>query len=201
MSSPLFWYASRATGLAALVLLTTTMALGVVTATRLSSRRWPGFATQELHRRVSLTALVFLAFHILTSVLDIYVHIGWFAIVVPFTSSYKPLGIGLGAVAVDMLLAVAATSILRHRIQAHTWRALHWLAYFSWPVAVVHGFTMGTDMRTGWVIGLTVACVGAVAAAGSWRLISTTMARRRASSLSAVRERPRGVPVKRLVQH
>lgn len=199
MTSPLLWYASRATGIVALILLTATMVLGLLTATRLSSRRWPGFATQELHRRVSLISLAFLAGHILASVLDTYVHIGWVAVVVPFTSAYKPLGIGFGAIAVDSLLAVAITSLLRHRIPARTWRSLHWLAYLSWPVAVIHGFAMGTDMRLGWVIGLTLACVAAVAGAGSWRVSRRAAARRRLSTLPAVREGPRGVRVTHLV--
>jgi len=198
MSSTVLWYASRATGLVTLVLLTATMVLGVLTATRVSGRRWPGFATQELHRRVSLTSLAFLAAHILTAVLDTYVHIGLVAVVVPFTSAYKPLWIGLGAIAVDTLLAVTVSSLVRHRIPARVWRGVHWLVYASWPVAVLHGFTMGPDMRLGWVVWLTVGCIAAVAGALWWRLARLASARRRLSSLRAVRERPRGVPLKHL---
>ena len=96
----------------------------------------------------------FLACHILTSVLDTYVHIGWAAIVVPFASSYKTVWVALGSIGLDLLLAVAVTSHLRHKMRARTWRAVHWLAYLSWPVALSHAFGMGTDMRQGWVIGL-----------------------------------------------
>ncbi len=201
MSSTVLWYASRATGLVALVLLTATMVLGVLTATRVSGRLWPGFATQELHRRVSLTALVFLAVHILTAVLDTYVHIGLDSVVVPFVSPYKALWIGLGAVSVDLLLAVAVSSLVRHRIPARVWRGTHWLAYASWPVAVLHGFAVGPDMRLGWVAWLTVGCIVAVAGAVSWRLARLASARRRLSCLQAVRERPRGVPLKHLADH
>ena len=38
-----------------------------------------------------MMAVVFLALHVLTSVLDTYVHIGWAAVVVPFTSALQPL--------------------------------------------------------------------------------------------------------------
>ncbi len=96
MSSPVLWYATRATGLMALVLLTATTVLGVLTANRSTSARWPGFALQDLHRRVSVITMAFLACHILTSVVDTYVHIGWAAIVVPFASSYKRLWVGTG---------------------------------------------------------------------------------------------------------
>ena len=43
-----------------------------------------------------------------------------------------------------------------------TWRAVHWLAYLSWPVAMAHTFGMGTDAGERWVIVLGVVCVLAV---------------------------------------
>ncbi|HXX89940.1 MAG TPA: ferric reductase-like transmembrane domain-containing protein [Acidimicrobiales bacterium] len=198
MSSTLLWYASRATGIVALVLLTGTVVLGVLTASRFSTRRWPGFATQDLHRRVSLTALVFLAGHILSAVVDTYVHIGWTAVVVPFTSSYRALGVGLGAVAVDLLLAVSVSSLVRHRLRARTWRALHWLAYMAWPVAVLHGFAMGTDMRLRWVLALTLGCIGAAAGAATWRLRRRWEVRRQAAVHAPEVTRRAGVPDKHL---
>ena len=198
MSSPVLWYAARATGLMALVLFTATTVLGILTATRTASPRWPGFALQDLHRRISVVTMAFLAFHILTSVVDTYVHIGWAAIVVPFASSYKRLWVGLGSVGVDLLLAVAVTSWLRHRIRVRTWRAVHWLAYLSWPVALSHSFGMGTDMGQSWVIDLTVGCMAAVAGAATWRISLAAARRRRALAFAPVQRRPEGVPVKHL---
>ena len=151
MSSAVLWYLTWASGLVALVLLTATMVLGVVTANRVVTARWPGFALQDVHRRISGVALTFLAMHVLTSVLDTYVHIGWAAVVIPFVSSYQPLWVALGTVGLDLLIAVGVTSLLRARIGARAWRAVHWLAYVSWPVAVGHAFGMGTDMGTPWV--------------------------------------------------
>ncbi len=198
MSSPVLWYATRATGLVALVLLTGTTVLGILTANRSSSPRWPGFALQDLHRRVSVIAMGFLACHILTSVVDTYVHIGWAAVVVPFASSYKRLWVALGSVGVDLLLAVAVTSWLRHRIRARTWRAVHWLAYLSWPVAISHAFGMGTDMGQSWVVGLTGTCIAVVVGAATWRITLAAARKRRALSFLPVHQRPEGVPVKHL---
>jgi len=198
MSSPVLWYATRATGLVSLVLLTATTVLGILTANRASSSRWPGFALQDLHRRVSVITMGFLACHILTSVVDTYVHIGWTSIVVPFASSYKRLWVALGSVGVDLLLAVAVTSFLRNRIRARTWRAVHWLAYLSWPVALSHSFGMGTDMRERWVIGLVVACIAAVLGAGLWRITLAATRRQRALALISVGHRPEGVAVKHI---
>ena len=106
----------------------------------------------------------------LTSVLDTYVDISWAAIVVPFTSSYGRFWVGVGAISLDLMIAVFVTSLLRARMRPGTWRAVHWLAYLSWPVALAHTFGMGTDAGEGWVIVLGVVCVAAVAAALAWRL-------------------------------
>jgi DMSO/TMAO reductase YedYZ heme-binding membrane subunit len=154
----------------ALVLLTVTMVLGLTTTTRARARNWPGFAHQEMHRRISILAVVFLGLHVLTSVLDTYVNISWVSIVVPFTSHYSSFWVGVGAVALDLMLAVFVTSLLRSRMRPGTWRAVHWLAYLSWPIALAHTFGMGTDSSEGWVIALGVACTLAVAAALAWRV-------------------------------
>jgi succinate dehydrogenase hydrophobic anchor subunit len=115
VSSTTFWYITRASGVVALILLTATMVLGLTTTTRARSRNWPGFARQELHRRISMLSVVFVAIHVLTSVLDTYVHIGWLAIVVPFISPYSPFWVGVGAVALDLMIAVFVSSLLRAR--------------------------------------------------------------------------------------
>jgi len=170
------WYTTRATGLAALVLLSATMVLGLLTAGRTSSPRWPGFARAELHKRVSAASIVFLAIHVLTSILDSYVHIGWASIVMPFVSSYNRFWTGLGTVGVDLMAAVAISSALRRRIPPRLWRSLHWLAYGSWPVAVAHAVGEGTDMRLGPVDALVAVCVLAVIGAAALRAARWRMA-------------------------
>lgn len=182
MTSPVLWYATRATGIVALVLFTATVGLGALTASRVQGPAWPGFAQQELHRRVSLLAVGFLAVHVATSVLDSYVHVGWLAVVVPFASHYKAAWVGVGTVAFDMMLAVALTSLLRHRIPAPAWRAVHWLGYLSWPVALAHGLAIGTDRGEAWVAWLVVACVACVLAAATGRAVATARWRRAAGA-------------------
>jgi methionine sulfoxide reductase heme-binding subunit len=198
MSSSVLWYATRATGLTSLVLLTATTMVGILTSSRSASARWPGFSVQDLHRRLSLITMVFLACHILTSLVDTYVHIGWAAVVVPFASSYKPLWVALGTIGLDLLLAVALTSVLRHKMRAGSWRAVHWLAYLSWPVALSHAFGMGTDMGQSWVIALTVACVAGVVGAGVWRVVRATAVKNRALAAVHGRRRAPGLPVKHI---
>jgi len=169
-TSPLIWYTTRASGVVALVLLTASVCLGVLTTTRLTTRSLPRFAVGDLHGRISLVAMVFVLLHVATSVLDTYVSIGLVAALVPFTSAYKPLDVALGTVAFDLLLAVTVTSILRRFIDAKLWRGIHWLVYASWPIAFAHGLVIGTDMRFGWMQIVSSVCgAGALGAIG-WRL-------------------------------
>jgi predicted ferric reductase len=197
-SSAALWYTTRATGIVALVLLTGTMVLGILTAGRVRTRSWPAFAQADLHKRVSLLAMVFLAFHVLTSVLDTYVHVGWAAVIVPFASPYRPLWTGLGTVGVDLILAVAISSALRQRINAATWRGIHWLAYGSWPVAMAHSLGMGTDASRLWMDGLAGACSLAVVASLGWRIADHRTNRGRAIEVGSL---TRAVPDRHVPRH
>ncbi|GAY08353.1 hypothetical protein TOK_1910 [Pseudonocardia sp. N23] len=166
------WYASRAAGLVSLVLLTTTLLLGVSGIARAATTRWPRFALNRLHRNVSLVAVVFVALHVVTAVLDGYVPIRWIDVVVPFISAYEPFWIGLGAATLDLLLALVVTSLLRTRIGLRAWRGIHFAAYACWPLAVVHGLGIGgADSTTGWVLVLTLGCVALAAIALLWRAL------------------------------
>jgi len=164
------WYMIRATGIVALVLLTLTTVLGLLSAARVRSRRWPAFAQVDLHKRATRLALVFLGLHVVGAVADTYVHVGLVSVVVPFTSSFQPLWTGLGAVAVDLLVAVAVSSALRQRIAPATWRRLHWLAYGCWPLAMAHALGAGTDAGQLWMDAIAVVCTGAVVSALIWRI-------------------------------
>jgi methionine sulfoxide reductase heme-binding subunit len=144
----------------------------VVTAGRFSSDRWPRFLTGGLHRNISLLVLVFLALHVITTVFDKFVSIPVAAAFVPFVSSYKTFWLGLGAVALDLLIALAATSLVRNRLGYRTWRRVHWVAYACWPIGLAHGLGIGTDRATTWVFALTVACAAVVAGAATWRLVT-----------------------------
>jgi DMSO/TMAO reductase YedYZ heme-binding membrane subunit len=131
---------------------------------------------------------------VITAIADPYVTIGIVAAVVPFTSAYKALWIGLGAVSLDMIIALIVTSLARARIGRRTWRAVHWLAYASWPVALAHGLGSGTDLRTGWLLVLTVLSIAAVVGATGWRIASAAAApgraQRAALALTQSSERP-----------
>jgi predicted ferric reductase len=168
-STPL-WYLTRATGLVALVLLTASMALGLLSSVKYQRPAWPRFVTAALHRNASLLALAFTVIHIVTTLADSYAPIRVQDTVIPFISAYRPLWLGLGTIAFDLMLALAITSLLRTRMRYRTWLLVHWSAYLCWPVAVLHGLGTGSDTPVNWVLGLTLACVGLIAVLTAWRL-------------------------------
>ena len=146
------WYLTRGTGTVALVLLTLTVALGVANVRRLRTGTVPRFVLADVHRNISLLAIAFVTIHVITAVLDPYAPIRLLDAFVPLASAYRPLWLGLGAVALDLMLALAVTSLLRRRLGHRVWRSTHWLAYASWPVAVVHGLGTGSDAKTHWLL-------------------------------------------------
>ena len=179
-TSTAFWYSTRATGIVALILLTATMVLGILTAGRVKSRSWPAFAQAELHKRISVMAMVFVAIHVLTSVLDTYVHLGWLSIVVPFSSSYEPFWTGLGTVAVDLMIAVAGPAPLDGWAVGIASECTTAIEHVDQVVSITSGglATSGTTARSWERNGRTVHHIidpwtGAPAPA-VWSLVSTT---------------------------
>jgi Ferric reductase like transmembrane component len=169
--SQALWYLTRASGVVALLLLTATMLLGVLSANRWRSERWPRFAVADLHRNLTLLALVFIATHVLTTIVDGFAPIGLRDAFIPFASAYRPIWLGFGALALDLLLTLAVTSALRRRIGYRAWRLLHWAAYAIWPLALVHGLGSGSDARFDWMSLLTYACIALVGGAVAVRLM------------------------------
>jgi Ferric reductase like transmembrane component len=162
LSPSAYWYLARGTGAVSLVLLTASVVMGILGSVRFTAPRWPRFAIDAVHRDVSLLVIVVLIIHIVTSVLDGFAPITLLDGIFPFVSGYRPLWLGLGTLSFDLLLAIAITSLVRRRLGYSAWRAVHWLAYASWPVAVLHGLGTGSDVKQWWMLALTAACIVAV---------------------------------------
>jgi sulfoxide reductase heme-binding subunit YedZ len=167
------WYLARGTGFVAVIMLTISVALGIVTTMRWSSVHWPRFITATLHKNISLLSVVFLAIHVLSTLFDSVSPVHLLNAIVPFTGTYRPLGIGLGVVAIDLLAALIVTSLLRQRIGYRLWRAVHWGAYACWPAAMLHGFQSGSDTATMWARVVYLSCAALVAGGVVWRVVAT----------------------------
>ncbi len=187
--STAFWYASRATGIVALLLLTAVFALGILVNRQGRLPGLPRFAVGGLHRNISLLAVAFVAVHVLAAVLDSYVSIPALSAVIPFASGYERFWLGLGAVSLDMMLAMIVTSLLRGRLNRVLWRAVHLLAYLSWPVALAHSIGSSRDLQHGKLLAVAVGCALVVVAAAGWRLVSAAREVPRAGRVAAVMAR------------
>jgi sulfoxide reductase heme-binding subunit YedZ len=186
MGTTAFWYASRATGVVALLLLTGVLILGMLVNQQGRLPGLPRFAVTSLHRNFSLLAVAFIAVHVLTAVGDTYVSIPVLSGVIPFASGYERFWLGLGAISFDLMLALIITSLVRGRLNRILWRAIHLLAYLCWPVAFAHSIGASTDMRHGWLFDLALACAVAVAGAVIWRLAHAARELPRAARVAAL---------------
>ncbi len=172
------WYFTRASGLVALVLLSATVVVGIVSSVGWASERWPRFVSQGVHRNLSVLSLTLVVIHVITTVADGFVPITLLDAVVPFASPYRPVWVGLGACAFDLLVAVGITSALRHRIGRRAWRMVHWAAYACWPIALFHGLGSGSDTHLFGAQFVYLLCAVVVIAALGWRLIEAQSAGR-----------------------
>ncbi|MGA9161348.1 MAG: ferric reductase-like transmembrane domain-containing protein [Actinomycetota bacterium] len=172
VGSRALWYLTRGSGAVSLLLLTAVVVLGVANVARWSPDGTPRFVVQRVHRDLSLLALVFIALHVATVVIDGFAPIRWIDAVLPFGSAYRPIWLGFGALALDLLVAIAITSLVRSRLGYGVWRAVHWTTYGTWVVALLHGAGVGSDTRSVWMMGLVAVSVGTVLAAVVWRVIS-----------------------------
>lgn len=175
---PTLWYLNRGSGVALLLVLTAALCLGILSARSGRSRLVPRFLGQQLHRNLGVLALVLVIGHAATAIFDTYVDIRWWQALSPIGATYKPLWLGMGSLAFDVMLLVVFSSVLRQRLGHRTWRAIHLLGYLSWPVAMVHSMGIGTDASTSWGRQIGLGCVGAVVVAGLIRVSSDAFAHR-----------------------
>lgn len=175
--APFLWYLNRATGFMMLGLITVSMVLGVLAAVGRPHRAVPIFASQLLHRNLSLLAVVMLALHVASAVVDAYVDIRWWQAFVPFGATYEPLWLGLGAMALDLIVVIVVTSLIRARLRHRPWWTIHLLSYLAFVLAVTHGLGIGTDTHelSGWGVRVSVGCLVVVAVAGIWRIARSVM--------------------------
>ena len=161
-SSPAIWYAARASGVAAYVVLSLVVCLGLTLGGKAQSRRWPRFSVEDVHRFGGLLVGSLLGIHILAIAADSFLPFSLTQLLVPFTSSYRPLWTGLGIAATELLVALAITNHYRKRLPYRFWRKAHYLNFAVWGLASVHGLMSGTDRGTVWlavVYGVSVASV------------------------------------------
>jgi hypothetical protein len=189
-NSRALWYLTRGFGLIDLVLLTATLVMGLTQVVRYARPGLPRFVVAALHKNISILAVVFLAIHVLTALADTYASISVASVFIPFAGRYRPVWLGFGALALDLMVALVVTSLVRERLGHRAWRLIHWAAYLCWPVAILHGLGTGSDTKLGWVLVLNAACITVGIGAIWWRLargwVPANAARRSAAVLGTL---------------
>ena len=164
------WAFGRVSGFMSLALFTVSVLLGILNRSGRPLLVLPRFSISILHRNIAVLATVFLGLHVGSLLLDSYAKLRPVDVVVPFLGSFQPFWQGLGTVALDLVAAVVVTAFLRHRIGQRTFKAVHWLTYGIWPVAMAHAIGNGTDAGSAWFLGQAAASGVAVVSALLWRL-------------------------------
>lgn len=165
------WDLGRGTGIVALVLFTLSLVLGIVARSGRDVAGLGRFGISDLHRAAALTGTGLIVVHVGSLLVDPYAQLKLFDLVFPFLATYRPLWVGLGTLALDLLVVVTVVSMLRQRVGPKVFRTVHWATYVLWPFALVHALGSGTNATSAWFRGLAVVCLVAVAAAVWWRLV------------------------------
>jgi sulfoxide reductase heme-binding subunit YedZ len=166
------WYADRAAGITALVLLTISVCLGMGLAGRARSKRWPAFAIEDVHRYLGLLTGSFIAIHALTILLDSYVPYSLTQLLVPGTAPSRTVAVAAGVVSAELLAALALTNRFRKRLSYAFWRKAHYLNFAVWILALGHGIAAGTDSDQQWAVFVYAICAASVAGLLVWRLLA-----------------------------
>jgi sulfoxide reductase heme-binding subunit YedZ len=158
-----FWVTSRAAGMAALVLSSTSVGAGLL----ISGQGGPGRGlrgdARAFHEALSLATLVAIAIHGASLLGDRFLHPTLLDISVPFTSGYRPFWTGIGIASGWALAALGLSYYARGQIGPGRWRTLHRLTAVFWILAIVHSLGSGTDAGQPWfLIALALPAVPAL---------------------------------------
>lgn len=165
----LLWAFGRVSGIISIVLFTGSVVLGIITRSGRPLPGLPRFSIALIHRNVALLASIFLVLHVGTLLLDTYAKLTVADILVPFRGIFKPFWQGLGTVALDLVIAIVVTSLLRQRIGVRAFKFVHWFTYAMWPIALAHAIGNGTNGLSGWFLIIAAACTLSVVIAVVWR--------------------------------
>lgn len=128
-SVTLYWYVVRGSGFVAYVLLTTGVLSGLLLSLRWRNSAWPRLLTEDMHQFLQLVGLVFLAVHVVTTLLDTFIRFQWYEVLIPFSGPYRVVWMGLGIIAMYLAIALALSIYVRQRIGYRAWRTLHYVGF------------------------------------------------------------------------
>jgi methionine sulfoxide reductase heme-binding subunit len=152
----------RAAGIGAYLVLFSSVALGLAATSGSFGKRFAKASTIKLHQFLSTVGLVLLGIHIGGVLIDTYVPFSPAEVLLPFVSSFRPVPVGLGVIAMYTTVVVLASSWLRKGYSPKVWRAIHMLAGPAFVLALLHGIFAGTDATRRWMLLLYLVTGSAV---------------------------------------
>ena len=191
MNDQLWWFVARASGIVALVLVTLAVVWGLFYSTRLLGGKPTPRWLLDLHRFLGGLSVLFTGVHLAALVADNYVHFGVAEILLPFASEWQPGAVAWGVVALYLLVAVEATSLMQRRLPRRLWRGVHVTSWVLYWLAVVHGVTAGTDAGNRAYVAVTLVGVGVVLFLTVVRMLTSRRVRK--AFAPAPEARPRSI--------
>jgi sulfoxide reductase heme-binding subunit YedZ len=177
-----WWLASRASGIVALLLVTASVGIGLTMASKVLRRRRLGPALVRVHEQTAVAGLVAIGVHAVTLLFDPWLHPGVTGVLVPFAMGYRSLYTGLGVVAAYLAVLLGLSFYVRRTIGARLWRKLHRATVVVWALGVVHALGAGTDAGSAWLQALALATGAPIVALFAVRVLRRPAPRRSASS-------------------
>jgi methionine sulfoxide reductase heme-binding subunit len=162
----LLWVLARVAGLGSYAALAVALVTGIALRTAVLDWLASNRVLRSLHEYTTVLWIPLAFMHLVSLVLDSTARIGVLDLVLPFHSSYGTIAIGLGALAVDLLLVVTVTSLLKRHIKPDLWKWLHRLAYAAFALIFVHAVLSGTDFSDPVVSAISWAVAAGLLALG-----------------------------------
>lgn len=160
MSDPhIWWYVTRSSAIIAWVLMTLSVVWGILLSTRVLRNSDNPAWLQDLHKYLSGTSIVMVALHVVSLMLDGWLHFSLLQALVPLQAVYRTLPVALGILAFYLLIAVQATSLLMSRLPRRAWKAIHYASYGALVLVSFHSAFSGTDVGSTWYSVLSIALI------------------------------------------
>jgi sulfoxide reductase heme-binding subunit YedZ len=133
-----------------------------------------GWATSRLrhqtvhgiHMHVILLGLTLGIVHGLVQMAAPYGKVRAIDVVVPFSDRADPIGVGLGVLALELMIATALSVLIQRKLGYARWRALHSLGYLSFTMVAAHILISGTEVYSAPVRAAIAASWAVVVVAG-----------------------------------
>lgn len=152
--TPWAWYISRAGAMVAFLLLYVSMFLGLSIRLPILNKLVSPADALKTHGWISVQAVIFALLHGVVLIFDRFMKFSFIDVFVPFASKYQTEFVGLGVLALYLMLVLIATSYLKKFIPHKLWRVTHYFNMVLYFFVFVHAMALGTDLKNPTVLAI-----------------------------------------------